>query len=47
MLGKTIEDEFVVNLPNGKKEYEVEKIFYKNIFSLKKNIRTLKDFSFH
>ena len=47
MLGKSGEDDFVVHLPNGKREYEVEEIFYKNIFSLKKNIRTKKDFSFH
>ena len=30
-----------------KKEYEILEIEYKNIFSLKKNIRTEKDFSFH
>ena len=47
MLGKEEEDEFKLKLPNGKKEYEIEKIYYKNIFSLKKNIRTKKDFSFH
>ena len=47
MIGKSVEDEFVLKLPSGKKEYEVEEIFYKNIFSLKKNIRTKKDFSFH
>jgi len=47
MLGKSMEDEFIVRLPNGKREYEVEEIFYKNIFSVKKNIRTKKDFSFH
>ena len=47
MLGKSEGDEFVVKLPHGKKEYEVEEIYYKNIFSLKKNIRTKKDFSFH
>jgi transcription elongation factor GreA len=47
LLGKEAGDEFVLKLPNGKKEYEIEDIFYKNIFSLKKNIRTKKDFSFH
>ena len=47
MLGKREGDEFVIKLPHGKKEYEVEEIYYKNIFSLKKNIRTKKDFSFH
>jgi len=47
MLGKSIEDDFKVKLPNTTKEYEILDIFYKNIFSLKKNIRTQKDFSFH
>lgn len=47
MLGKSVEDDFKIMLPNGVKEYEIEEIFYKNIFSLKKNIRTKLDFSFH
>ncbi len=47
MLGKEIDDEFKLRLPKGKKEYEVLEITYKNIFSLKKNIRTKVDFSFH
>ena len=47
MIGKGIDDEFSIHLPNGKKEYEILEIFYKNIFSLKRNIRTKKDFSFH
>jgi len=47
MLGKEIDDEFKVKLPNTIKEYEIEKIVYKNIFSLKKNIRTKKEFAFH
>ncbi len=47
MLGKEEGDEFKIKLPNAVKEYEIEKIEYKNIFSLKKNIRTTKDFSFH
>ncbi len=47
LLGKAEEDEFVLRLPNGKKEYEILEISYKNIFSLKKNIRTKADFSFH
>jgi transcription elongation factor GreA len=47
MIGKEIDDEFKVKLPNTKKEYEIVEIFYKNIFSLKKNIRTKLDFSFH
>ena len=37
----------LVFLPNGKKEYEILEIFYKNIFSLKKNIRTKEQFAFH
>lgn len=47
MLGKEVGDEFKIKLPSGTKEYEIEKIEYINIFSLKKNIRTKKDFSFH
>jgi len=46
MLGKSVKDEFVINLPHGKKEYEVEKIEYIPIFSLKKNIRTIEDYGF-
>jgi len=47
MLGKSVGDDFKVKLPNATKEYEIEKIEYLNIFSLKKNIRTKVDFSFH
>ena len=47
MIGKEIDDEFTIKLPNGKKEYEIIDIYYENIFSLKKNIRTKADFSFH
>jgi len=47
MIGKKTEDEFIIHLSKGKKEYEVVKIYYKNIFSLKKNIRSEVDFSFH
>ena len=47
MLGKVQDDEFRIKLPNGFKEYEILKIEYINIFSLKKNIRTKADFSFH
>lgn len=46
MLGKEEEDEFSVHLPNGKKSYEVMSISYIDVFSLKKNIRTEKDFGF-
>ncbi|WP_366089376.1 transcription elongation factor GreA, partial [Sulfurimonas sp.] len=38
MLGKEVGDDFKVKLPNAVKEYEIELIEYKNIFSLKKNI---------
>ncbi|HFU76097.1 MAG TPA: transcription elongation factor GreA [Arcobacter sp.] len=44
MLGKKVGDEFKIKLPNAVKEYEIEKIEYINIFSLKKNI--VEDFSF-
>ena len=47
LISKEIDDDFILKLPNGKKEYEIVEIFYKNIFSLKKNIRTKVDFSFH
>ena len=47
MIGKEEGDDFKVKLPKGVKEYEIEMIEYINIFSLKKNIRTKKDFSFH
>jgi len=47
LLGKEIGDEVKIKLPNAVKEYEIENIEYKNIFSLKKNIRTKADFSFH
>ncbi len=47
MLGRTLSDQFKIKLPNQIKEYEIIKVYYKNIFSLKKNIRTNKDFSYH
>ncbi len=47
MIGKAVDDEFKVNLPHLTKEYEITEIEYENIFSLKKNIRTKKDFAFH
>ena len=47
LLGKEVGDDFKIKLPKITKEYEIEEIEYKNIFSLKKNIRTKADFSFH
>jgi len=47
MLGKSVDDAFKIILPKIIKEYEIQEIFYKNIFSLKKSIRKIKDFSFH
>ncbi|MDQ1263369.1 MAG: transcription elongation factor GreA [Campylobacterota bacterium] len=47
MIGKRANEEFTLFLPSGKKEYEIVEIFYVNIFSLKKNIRSEADFSFH
>ena len=46
MLGRGLDDQLSILLPQGKKEYEVEKIEYIPIFELKKNIRTLKDYGF-
>ena len=46
MLGKEEGDQFSINLPGGKKEYEVLGVKYIPVFSLKKHIRTEKDFSF-
>ncbi len=47
LLGKEEGDEFKIKLPKESKEYEILEIYYINIFSLKKNIRTKKDFAFH
>jgi len=47
MLGKEIGDVFKIKLPKGEKEYEIEDIRYKNIYSLKKNIRTKEEYAFH
>jgi len=47
MIGKEEGEEFKIKLPKTIKEYEIESISYTNIFSLKKNIRTKKDFAFH
>ncbi|MBN2870097.1 MAG: transcription elongation factor GreA [Campylobacterales bacterium] len=46
MLGKEEGDEFSVQLPGGKKSFEVLSITYRDIFSLKKNIRGEEDFGF-
>lgn len=47
LLGKSVGDEFKVNLPKSIKEYEIQHIDYKNIFSLKKNIRNKENFTFY
>lgn len=47
LLGKFVEDEFTLRLPNGTKEYEIVKIEYINIFLRKKNIPKEADFAFH
>ena len=47
MLGKEEGDEFSVNLPHGRKRYEVVSITYREIFELKKNHRSEQDFAFH
>ena len=46
MLGKRESDEFRIDLPVGMKEYEVIRIEYIPIFSLKQHIRSENDFSF-
>lgn len=47
MLGKEEGDEFSVHLPSGRKSYEVSTISYVDIFSLKKNVRCEKEYTFH
>ena len=47
LIGKKVDDEFKIKLPKTVKEYEILEIEYKNIFALKKNIRTKKEFTFH
>ena len=46
LLGKKVGDEFSINLPLGKKEYEVENVEYIGVFTLKKSIKTEKEFGF-
>ena len=47
LIGKVKGDEVRVKLPLETKEYEIEEVKYINIFSLKQNIRTKKEFAFH
>jgi transcription elongation factor GreA len=47
LIGKSVGDEFKIKLPLETKEYEIERVQYINIFSLKQNIRTKKEFAFH
>lgn len=46
LLGKQVGDAFSIQLPHGKKEYEVEKIEYIGVFALKQHIKTEKEFGF-
>ena len=46
MMGKRVGDEFSIDLIHGRKEYEVEKLEYIDVFSLKKTIKGEKDFGF-
>ncbi len=46
MMGKAVDDEFAIKLPAGTKHFEIVQIEYIPIFSLKKNIRNERDFSF-
>ena len=46
ILGRSVGEQIVLRLATSQKEFEILEIFYKNIFSLKKNIRTQADFSF-
>jgi len=47
LMGRGVNDDFKVQLPHAKKEYDILEIKYINIFSLKKNIRGENEFSFH
>jgi transcription elongation factor GreA len=47
LLGKEEGDEFSIQLPSGKKSYEVIAITYVDIFNLKQHHRTESDFAFH
>ncbi|MBD3799353.1 transcription elongation factor GreA [Sulfuricurvum sp.] len=46
LLGKEEGDEVSVSLPAGRKSYEVVSIRYEDLFGLKKNIRTEKEYGF-
>lgn len=46
MLGKFKGDEFSVNLPVGRKTFEILSIAYREVFSLKKNHRSEADYGF-
>lgn len=46
LMGKNVGDNLILKLPNKRKEFEIIEIFYINIFSLKKNIKSLEQFSF-
>ena len=47
LLGKSEEEQFIISLPSGQKEYEIISLMYIPIFELKKTIRTKRDFIYH
>lgn len=47
LLGKEEGDEVTVQLPGGRKTYEILSITYRDIFELKKNHRNEENFGFH
>lgn len=47
LFGKAQGDEFTVLLPSGKKSYEVDSITYIDVYTLKKNHRSVANYGFH
>lgn len=47
LFGKAQGDEFTVVLPSGKKSYEIDAITYIDVYSLKKNHRSVENYGFH
>lgn len=46
LLGKSVDDEIRVVLPKGVKEYEIVNIKYIDIYELKKEIKSEKEYGF-